>query len=321
MPDKVEVDELREQEAAAKQAIQSFIEADLNGRVSYLQEKRRLEAGDIKQDHDNAAAVYKSFWDDCEASFKSYLDMIDPSKYRLDDTKESSFVNPLDDLKEQYQSIKDQYYMSGLAKKWKECDKIFSTLVVRLKEIEDASSESLKFKSKDFHLDFLCKAVDLRDENVLELLPYLLTAYTYNSQRTHLFYNHPTKKGDESTPRRLNYIFENVSVDSFEASRIRKLVRDVAALFVFETPVFKDFDKQDESGRYKPLYSLVDPQMKGSSYLTYGRVLDDFFREWCEIIDRHRGKLKTGSRASVDYQKSLDLYNNRAGRSVESYRR
>ena len=160
-----------------------------------------IDSREDKEAHDEVIKAYKAFWKNCLGAFNKYISQINDSRFdfstiEVDESpakseqKSGSYkieweLSSLDALRKAYSSVRKEFLCDLKNGEIEEFDKIFNDFV---EKVEAVKHEPLRIKYKEFHLDLLPKCINLSDKNVCELLPYLLTAYTFNSQITHFFY-------------------------------------------------------------------------------------------------------------------------------------
>lgn len=178
-------------------------------------------------------------------------------------------------------------------------------------KIEQAKKEHLHMKNKSTHLDLLPYALNLQDKNIQELLPYLLTAYTYNSQWNHLFNKQKNDNiADDFEMRRLKKIFNNCKIDPIETPKIGELIRSFSSLFALSGNHLSRLIKREDDAQAAYHEYLIHPYMKGVSYIKYSSILNRVFRAWCRAIYKSCEKCKVLElKDAVNYQKSTKLYN------------
>ena len=154
-----------------------------------------------------------------------------------------------------------------------------------------------------------------------ELLPYLLIAYTFNSQRSHFFNRQERDKVQDTylgSPRRFFQIFSSDPIIPDEASKIRALTPGFAKNFSlrgYKNPLSNA--SKDELSDYRSAdiaaYLLGGQKcfyMKGVSDFKYLSLLNTSFERWCRILQDCNRKFGDSSfDLGIDYRKSLLLYN------------
>lgn len=178
-------------------------------------------------------------------------------------------------------------------------------------KIEQAKIEHRGMKNKSAHLDLLPYALNLRNKNIQELLPYLLTAYTYNSQWSHLFNEQENDNiEDDFEMRRLKKIFTDCEIDPMETSKIWELIRSFSTLFTLHGKYLSRLIKREDDAATLYQEYLIRSYMKGVSYIKYRSILNKVFRAWCHAIYKSCEKCKVSELIeTVNYQKSTKLYN------------
>ena len=321
-----ELDDVLQQERDAKDAIITFITTDVNGRVKYKYPPKSAEARVKKEIHDEITKTFENFWNACIDSFEDYISRIDEPRFSSthyasididgDDSDVHSeeysnfsipFITSLDELKSAYKDVQIEY-LTGSDNK-DECDQLFKELVSK---ICTAEPKQRKIKYKPFHLDLLPKALNLQDENVCELLPYLLTAYIFNSQQSHFFHQQKNDTAtDQDFVRRFFIIFSDCAIDATEAGKIRAMVKTVSNLFSLsgcERLIKRNYYIDDYKAQ---LYSVrMMPGTTGVSDFKYRYLLNDVFLQWRYILKKYSKKLENKNViGTIDYQKSRELYN------------
>lgn len=351
---------LLKQEEAAKDAIVNFITSDVNGRVAYKQAARAEAAQNNKEEHDRILNKYSSFWKTCILSFEKYLSEIgepyitiieieedddddddgaSENSYTDDREKDKSIPEPaihwktsLECFDTAYQTVRDEFLVgSGYEK---ECNELYRELMKKLRMVQETAFER-KIKYKDLHLELLEKALNLQDPNICELLPYLITAYIFNSQHSHFFYRYEARDhehDDDINMGRFWRIFSDCEIEAIDAVKIRELVNSVAKLFIFDDRSEKqllkmtlDSDKNSDTScksneNIRPVLFEEDliPQMKGATYIKYDVLLNIIFLRWCSILRQYSEDFKKLNLSNqIDFEKSIDLYNFRMKQDVD----
>lgn len=341
-----EIKGIKEQEKLCIKSISNFIKADVAGRAEYSQSKRLIEAREDKEAHDEVIEAYKAFWKNCLGAFDKYISKINNPRYdygTMEADKSSTKskrkgkthkleweFSSLDTLRNVYSSVQEEFLFGLKDEEKDEFDKIFNDFVEKVKAVKH---KPRRIEYKDFCLDLLPKCINLSDKNVCELLPYLLTAYTFNSQTTHFFYR---QKIDEEAARtgnifrRFPLLFSEETI-STDVNKINELIGRFANNFTLsdcgkkgilwwkdERPDSEDgniyYNRDEKELLYE--YRLQD-YMEGVSYFKYRSLLNDAFMNWCKIV-RDCSQNMTGMNlaGTIDYQKSLDLYNHHTRQSL-----
>lgn len=323
---------IKAQEKNAKLAICNFIKADLNGRISYKQQKRSFQAQEIRKSHVEIVETYSEFWNTCIFSFKEYLSglndaqfvaQLDGKKISIDtlpsDPASKTFETCIDDFMKSYEDVETQFLIGSGHEK--ECAKLFDELcneIGRALKFWD-KEERKKIETKDFYIELIEKSLNLDDKNVCELLPYLITAYIFNCQQSHLFYQQSLFANEDNDARRFFQLFSEDEIDAILAPKIREMALSASDLFTLEKCKKKGFIKpehgcnDEDRQSIRDLFSLYlyQPNMsKGPSYIKYQSLLNNIFFTWCKIIRSASEEfVELGLKNMIDYQKSLDLYN------------
>ncbi len=339
-----ERDELLKQEEACLQAISAFLKDGIDGRIAYSQPKKMDAAHEKKRKHSIIVESFAEFWKTCFAAFDDYIQHIDEltlsshvavldddsanqSRQETDDYSCVTWVSPLEQLIVIYKWVSKEILEGTNSKE--ACDILFWQLVDKMLTAE---TEPNKIKYKPFQLDFVPKALNLEDTNVCELLPYLLTAYIFNSQRSHFFNRQERDTAqctDSECPRRLFQVFSDNPIVSDEASKVRA----VAHSFVknFSLKGYKDPLKNkkgnsltynlDEERTARFLGMRNRPYMEGVSYFKYLFLLNDIYANWCRILDNCCPKFEDSSfDFGISYRKSLILYSYYTGQDIHLQR-
>lgn len=323
---------IKAQEEDAKLAISNFIKADINGRIHYKQQKRTFQAQEIRKSHFEILETYSEFWNTCISSFQEYISGLDDAQFiaQLDgqkinidtlisDPASQTFETCIDDFMESYKEVETQFLIgSGHEKR---CAELFRELC---NEIGCAQkfwdkAERKKIKTKDFYIELIEKSLNLDDKNVCELLPYLITAYIFNCQQSHLFYQQNLLAYEDNNMQRFFQLFSEDDIDAINAPKIREMASSASDLFTLAKCKEKGFIKPEHSCNDEDRQSIRDlfslylyqPNMsKGPSYIKYQSLLNSFFFTWCKIIRSASEEFdELGLKNMIDYQKSLDLYN------------
>lgn len=339
--------EIIKQEAVVGEAIINFITSDVNGRIAYKQATRAMKAHGDKEEHDDILNIYSPFWKACISSFEDYISYIDKPRFtttriELDDENdeisltdsdaeevdegapEIQWETSLDDFEVAYQAIKDEFLVgSGYEK---ECAELYKELKEKIRMAQVATWER-KIKYKNLHLALLEKALNLQNPAICELLPYLITAYIFNSQQSHFFYQQEARDStndDDKNIGRFWQIFSDCEIEAIDAGKIRKLAESVPKLFTLAGCNAKYLIKierkgdenSDTSSRYnddiRALFyeDRLLPQMRGVTYIRYRALLNDIFLTWCRILRKCSEEFNNSDlRDKINYQKSIDLYN------------
>lgn len=342
-----DIENLKKQETSCIESISDFIKADVDGRTKYSQSKRLIDSQEEKEAHDEVIKAYKAFWKNCLGAFNKYISQINDSRFdfstiEVDESpakseqKSGSYkieweLSSLDVLRKAYSSVRKEFLCDLKNGEIEEFDKIFNDF---LKKIESVKHEPRRIKYKEFRLELLPKCINLSDKNVCELLPYLLTAYTFNSQITHFFYQQKENQqdsGDKDKLKRFPLLFSEGTMSTAEAFKIRELISRFANNFTLsacvekgiigwedETPDAEGGNTYYNRDETELLYEYrLQDYMKGFSYFKYRSLLNDAFMNWCRIV-RDCAQNMTGMNlaGAINYQKSLDLYNHHTRQSL-----
>lgn len=366
--------ELLEQEKIAKDAIINFITLDVNGRTTYKQVAKAGKAQRNKEEHDDILNIYAPFWKACISASEDYMSNIDKSRFTTteieldddddemsksrypDDNKNDEYIygstdsepkedseenskkkptiqweTPLEYLDSAYQAIKDEFLVgSGYVR---ECDELYKELKEKIRMAQKATWER-KIKYKALHLELLEKSLNLQNPAICELLPYLITAYIFNSQQSHFFYHQEARdraNDDDKNIGRFWQLFSDCEIDAIDAGKIRAMTESVPKLFTLadcsDKYLIKAKSKSDESSgttsncnddvRALLYEDRLLPQMKGSTYIRYRALLNDIFLTWCRILRQCSEKFNSsGLSIKINYQESIDLYNYYTGQNI-----
>lgn len=255
--------------------------------AKYTHEKSRNEGAFF-----SLSPEIKEFWNDSTSKFEEYI--LDISKryaqgvgYQTPEArgKRTSSVwddDPIQDFKKVFAVIEDRYLIkSG---HHKSCTDLFQKLIA---EIEASTVPEIPQEPEKtsvlgrVHYRYIEKMLDISNDTICALLPFLLTAYTYNF-RCNRFMNRGTTLVEGA--------FSDNDVDIIRKRKIEEELRILAAQFFFpkEGTKFPHSSsrskcKDSESERPEPLnYPPIEPREYPS--LKFREVLDTVFAIWCYIL-------------------------------------
>lgn len=214
-----------------------------------------------------------------------------------------SWVEGMQLFQEAYQNLKNEYCISS--EQESKFDKLFLHLCNSIENtrkgnvLRGSALESINFT-------FLPYMLDLQKKSIRELLPYLLTAYTFNFWHCHFFYD------DKDL---IHYIcfWERSSnrIDNIDAPKKRARIKKLGQVFSLKN--CKDnlilLPKVESNTRPEPFYALfdgMDPQEIKSPYVRYKEILDYVFQIWCQVISECAPLTRV--KLHIDWESCQKLY-------------
>ncbi|MBD5117559.1 MAG: hypothetical protein HDT37_00270 [Clostridiales bacterium] len=301
-----------DKERAALDSISNCIAARLRGQVQYssknVAEKRRREVPVISPQVQN-------FWDSCICTFEErIIAPFDGQNLKLrkgtkgcgkatfaqdspaeDDAGHSHFTEPIySHITASEQAVRE----SSLELVQKEdIIKLLNELRTKLEKYEERNirkQELNGFILGTVNLERLPYMLNLQDKSVCELLPYLLTAFIFNSWRNRSFAKEMRLVllicGEDITSR------DTDPLDSITISRMIPKAKKLAQVFSLKQMLdsknkraaLLHLDPGTRNDRrpvpwYAAFYQM-DPQSIESPYIKYKEMLDHVYDSWCSAI-------------------------------------
>lgn len=277
------------QEKRVLRTITSYMLCGFNARIGYKYQTSKKET-EISELLPTAKAIH--FWNESQKCFEKYADRLTWESHRIvENTTANTFfsrddqiawITPLDNFKLVFAEI-EKCYLYG-SPEHKEIKKKFHALCKDIRKIEADNT----LQHKDFKMfprlsfTYIPQMLDLNNEEVLALLPYLLAAYVFNFRKEHLFF------GETEL---VKLIFSESNISTSEAPKIRGRIKDLAKIFTLsgnmEDLVCFQTDRPSPS-----LYPADENNHRltkgklGTQCVRFESVFRDAFKEWCEIIPK-----------------------------------
>lgn len=174
--------------------------------------------------------------------------------------------------------------------------------------------------SKPINLNGLKHMLNLRDASTCSLLPYLLTAYTFNAslKKSRSFFN-----GKQLIKYISSTVSDDLVLDPTEAPKMRARIQSFSTVFSLKhckedliTLPSQETDSkvgvEPHLQRPQPVVAIVEEiadQERPKPYILYKEVLDQIFVIWCDIIESC-GLPKNGQNnaLNVDLASCRELY-------------
>lgn len=255
--------------------------------AKYTHEKSRNEGAFF-----SLSPEIKEFWDVSTSKFEKYISDISKRYarkvgYKKPETRgkrpSSSWdEDPIQDFKKAFIIVEDLYLINS--GHHKSCKDLFEKLIA---EIEASTVPEIPQEPEKasvlgrVHYRYIEKMLDISDDTICALLPFLLTAYTYNFR-----YNRFMNRGSEI----VEGAFSDELVDTAIKARIKGNLKALATRFFFpqEGAKFPGSSSRlkyidAESMRPTPMeYVAIEPRTYPS--LKFREVLDSVFAIWCYIF-------------------------------------
>lgn len=332
-------DALIRKESEALKASVDYMVRWFNGSVSYdckkTSEKRRKEVPIISKQAD-------AFWTQCTESFKGevveLLDVWRSNSWNFDDKQEpdpcegcdasdesatpaadtndaddpgSIWISPLQNLEDAYDELKLWYDFTS--EQVERLDDLFAQLQKTVGKSIDRVAKSRKLNGTTLgriNFKYLSHMLNIERTEVQELLPYLLTAYTFNFVENRFF---------DRGGRLISMIYpDNVEsaelmVTSADAAKMRPSIKTLSKVFSLEKckQALLSLDKSElsESERHEPFFAIFDKIYVKPPYIRYKLVLDRAFDIWCGVIYEYAPLAGiNGFPSNIDWEACKKLY-------------
>lgn len=255
--------------------------------AKYTHEKSRNESAFF-----NLPPQTKEFWDVSTSKFEKYISDISKryarrGGYKKTETRgkrPSSFwdEDPIQDFKKAFAIVEDIYLINS--GHHKSCKDLFEKLIA---EIEASTVPKIPQEPEKasvlgrVHYRYIEKMLDISNDTICALLPFLLTAYTYNF-RCNRFMNRGSTMVEGA--------FSDEGVDTIYKKKIEENLTKLAAQFFFpqeraKFPSSSSRLKYIDAESMKPIpmaYVAIEPRAYPS--LEFREVLDSVFAIWCYIL-------------------------------------
>lgn len=308
------------QEQRSLDAISHFVKEKIRSKVN-----RTIvpEVKHIPEEHKRPMpeAEIEHFWEECIKIFlKQMKDLFGKQAEKLVD-KESeesrlSWSNAIDDFKEAYYEAKEESIVLGYTKP-KKINKIDSAFDLIVKELTKEHKISASWEELVFgrmHFDKLVYLLDLQDEEIRKLLPYLLTAYTCNS-RTNGFLCKKEPKGVIKALISSDYSLAD-STDAAKLVHSSKRLKEVFSLSQYQKKrlCLSDQEKVDHDVPAPLIWSNVLDEAYHKEVriplIRYKELAVEIFKCWCSAIQEAKFIAETGYfPQDIDWKMCCALFN------------
>lgn len=279
-------------ERDAINAIQKSLKILLNGGINY-NGRPKENWSVMRQNYIDSLKSYEIFWGNCLESFRVYVDGLNVESKQDEDIftnlqsqkkrKRIRWHDDIDDFKELYKHIENTYLSGSPYQKKRErlFDQLFFEIGEALREKRTIVG-NLKFGN--LRLEFLPQMISLDDPDIRALLPYLLTAYTFNSCDSKFFL--PDKK-------LLQILLGKEKTSAIEAPKQRKRIENFSNIFSLKNLKNPKGDEpylicsnRDDYPYTEEEFNRIKTEIKRQNIaaLKYRVILNGVFRKWCEIV-------------------------------------
>ena len=287
---------LLEEEKRAIKALSDNIKATFNSKISYCSEKKKVLSLVVMY---HCSDKVEQFWKESINQFENLMQEINDNKADASNTgkkqKENSigendtnirWCTHLDELTECYNRIREEYLYR--LPQHQPCNKLFNELKREIQKAMDMERPAKKFDIGRHSFRYIPKMIDLRNPDVIELLPYLMTAYVFNYRKNRFFYRFFYEKSSLISQI---YENENFSINSAEAPRYRERIDELCRIFTLENITNKKLICHSDDNRPKVNGSPVRYYMKEFPHIKYRAGLNIVFAQWCRAIQGSAAKL------------------------------
>lgn len=305
-------------ERNAINAIQKSLKILLNGGINYNGRPKENWSA-MRRSYIDSLKSYEIFWSDCMESFRIYVDGLNVELKQDEDIftnsqpekkrKRIHWHDDFDDFKELYRHIENTHLSGSPYQKKRErlFDQLFHEIGEALRK-KRINVGNLKFGN--LRLEILPQIISLDDPDIRALLPYLLTAYTFNSCDSKFFL--PDKK-------LLPILLGKEETSAIEAPKQRKRIENFSNIFSLKNiknpkggEPYLICDNRDDYPHTEEEFNQIKIEIKRRNIvaLKYRVILNDVFFRWCRIIrDSARECGIENLWEAVDVSKSTALYN------------
>lgn len=311
------IEELLCEESQAIEAIAANMKITFNAQLKYKALKSEFRAARKKSDG-MSSQDFTAFWNECTNSFKEYIDNfnsdpdiqeiydVDPDDIEEDDVidvENNSEVNDcvswydsIDQLKACYYQVEEDFLRKS--PQHQNCNKLFSELCRKIEEAKKVEKPTRKIEFGRYDFDCLEKVINLQNQYIRELLPYLLTAYTFNFWRSRFFY-----RGSKL----LDQVFNASDIEAIDAPKIRGRIDKFSKIFGLNLYIDGLISKSDDDRPSLDIPISVD--MKETPHIRYRALLNGVFSQWCTIVTDWANKLEIDELAqNINIAKCEALY-------------
>ena len=337
------MDNKKEQEAL--DAIFSYMRDGLNQRIAYVKGKER-GVGIIP-----ISPQIQAFWDMCIQIFKQDLSQFDvklkddpETKNEAEDGSEAEaetedslgtatetgtegsskneiighvrWLDPMEEFEDVYYNLKAAYCISN--DQSLKLDEQFNRLCKKLERKRNDIRKPFHYSVLgEIDFTYLPYMLNLQDEKICALLPYLLTAYTFNFWASRFFSRGkliPLISCTESEVQEVmlqNFGSTGFDIDSADVAKKRYALKDLARVFSLENCektliIPPKTNNEDRPVPFPMLFETYEPK---SSYVIYNIVLDCVFELWSDTILECASLAEIGGFPSnIDFKSCEKLY-------------
>lgn len=294
------IEELLCEEKQAITAIAENMGIIFNAHLDYKSSKIRLQAAE-KMRKTVSNQDFSAFWEKCISSFNCHIESLnnepvaqeiacDKNCYGADDfddiegetfDKISNYVvwyDSVDQLKECYRQVEEEFLQRTTQRQ--ECNKLFRKLCQQIEIARKTERPKRKVNLGRQNFEWLAKVINLQDQRVRELLPYLLTAYTFNFWKCRFLYKEK---------KLLWQIFDATDINTMDAPKIRKRIHEFSKIFSLALNIDELISSEDDD---RPSVCMpISEEMKETPHIKYRFLLDIIFSEWCTIVTQQANEL------------------------------
>lgn len=196
----------------------------------------------------------------------------------------------------------------------KDIIKLFTKLRTKLEKYEERNARKNELRGSilgSTNLTCLPYLLNLQNESIRELLPYLLTAYTLNYWNNR-FFSGKTKLIPIICSTPLSE--EHELLDPAEAAKLRPNIKNLVKIFSLKDSKskFVKFPDTENDGHPAPAGSLFDEiKVKNieTPYIRYKKILDIVFDVWCKVVCECAPQAEiNGFPSNIDWESCKALY-------------
>lgn len=192
--------------------------------------------------------------------------------------------------------------------------RLFTELRTKLEKYEERNARQNELRGSilgSTNFIYLPYLLNLQEESIRGLLPYLLTAYTFNYWNNR-FFSGKTKLVPIicSTPLSKEYEL----LDPSEAAKLRPNIKNLVKIFSLKDSKgkFVKFPDTKNDSCLAPLGSLFDGMEAKdieSPYIRYKKILDVVFDVWCKVVEECAPLAEIeGFPSNIDFKGCKELY-------------
>lgn len=331
-------DLMLKENAALKTSV-DYMTKWFNGNVDYGRDKTRKIR---RQEMPIISEQVNAFWKQCTETFQSevweLLDMWSSIAGKSDANKESDtgedrdtseelttlssnmngavdagaiWITPIQRLEEAYTNLIFAYNFTSDQER--RLEELFDQFRKTAQKYVESLEKGRKLKGTTLgRIDFkyLSHMLDIERTEVQELLPYLLTAYTFNFVENRFF-----NRGGRLIPMIYpdNVESAELMVTSTDAAKMRPSIKTLSKVFSLEkckqALLLLDKSELSESERPEPFFAIFDKIYVKPPYIRYKPVLDRAFDIWCGVIYEYAPLAEiNGFPSNIDWESCKALY-------------